>query len=103
MHIFHQFFERQILVRIGFQSNIARSVQEFSKSGIARKIAAQHQGIGKETYQSLEFGPCPACDGRAYGNILLPAVATKEDLKRRQERHVQCSILAATQVQKPVC
>ena len=90
-------------MHIGFQSNIARSVQEFSKSGIVRKIAAQHQGIGKETLSVFRVRPFPACDGRAYGNILLPAVATKEDLKRRQERHVQCSILAATQVQKPVC
>ena len=83
----HQLLKRDVLVGIGLQSHLAHPPQKLPETGIARRIAAHHQGIDEEADQSLEFFAGPICNRGAHDDVVLARVALEQDLQGRQQRH----------------
>ena len=62
---------------------------------VAGEIAAQHQRVDEEADHALELGPVAPGDGHAHRDVLLAAVAVKQDEEGGEQRHEQRRALAA--------
>ena len=65
MELFHQLLERQILMGIGSQRGFSYPAQQRTKTRIARKIAAQRQGVDEEADQVFGLRLGAVGDGSA--------------------------------------
>ncbi len=74
---------------IGSQGDRPHALEQFSKTGVAGEVGAQHQDVDEEPDQALELGPMAIGDERAHRDIVLPAVAVQQGLEGRQQGHEQ--------------
>ena len=72
---FHQFFERQILMRVSLQGIFAHLPDQGFKIEIVVEFCLKHQCIDKEADQMLDFGSVAIGHRRADQNFLLTRVA----------------------------
>ena len=84
-----QLLERQILILERPQRRRPHPLQSLPKLRVAGQIAAQHQRVGHEPDQALQFRPLPVGDRRAHHDVFLSGVARQQGLEHRQRRHEQ--------------
>ena len=89
-----QLFERHVLVQVGGQRGLAHPAEQLAERGLARQVAAQHQGVDEEPDQPLDLHPVAAGDGRAHREVVLAAVARQQGLEAGQQHHEERRSLA---------
>src|SRR5262245_61178567 len=72
--------------------------QQFGKGWITGEVVAQHQHVDEEADEVLGFTAISIGNAAADHNIFLPAIAMKQCLKSRQQRHKERYILTAAEV-----
>ena len=85
-------------MRLGFQEHRVRALHEVPETGVARQIAAQHQGVDEAPDQLLGLEARPARHRSADAQIVLAAVAEEQRLEGRQEHGEQRRALAQGEV-----
>ena len=81
--------ERQVLMRLSAERGLPNARQQHAEARIARQIGAHHQRVHEESDQLLELETAAIGHRRPDADVVLPAVARQEKLKRRQQRHEQ--------------
>ena len=89
LQLLDQPFEGQVLMRLRPERRLPHARQQPAEARIARNIRAHHQRVDEEADQRLELETAPVGDRRAHADVLLPAVARQQELKRREKRHEQ--------------
>src|SRR5664279_5469063 len=75
LQLLHQFLEGNVLMRVGIESRLLHTPQQFQETGIAREIGTQYKRIYEETYERFEFGVVSSCNGRAHHDIVLSRIS----------------------------
>ncbi len=84
---FHDLVEGRVLVRLGFQRRLAHPPHHFREAGLALEVHAHHHGVGEESDERLQFRARAVGDGRADGDVALPARPREQDVERGQHHH----------------
>ena len=95
---FDQTFEGNILMSVRPHRGLPHPTQQFGETGITRNIAAQHQRVHKQTNEFFNFGTAASGNGRAYHQIVLPAVTGQQNIETSQQGHEQGHILGAAEI-----
>ena len=85
LELFHQLFERQVLVRIRAHGGFPYPAQQLTEAGIIRQIGAHHQRVDEEADQLLDFGAIASGDRGADDHVLLAGVAREQHIEGRQQ------------------
>ncbi len=87
---FDQLLERQVLVRVRLQRQVAHAREQGTEGRVAGKVGAQHQRIHEEADQPFQLRPGAIGDRRADDDVGLAAQARQQHIERRQQHHEQC-------------
>ena len=82
---FHQFFKRQIRMRIRAQRSLLHSPQYLPKRRIARQVGPHNQSVDKEADEPLNLGSIPPRNRRPNQNVVLPRVPLQQHLECSQQ------------------
>ena len=89
--------ERQVLVLVGAQRDLANAMQQRAEARVAREAGPQGQHVHEVADQSLHLGPTTVGDRRADHDVVLAAVAMEQGLERGQQQHERRHPLAAAE------
>src|SRR5215217_506247 len=87
--LFHDPFERELLVRVSSQTHLPYLPQQLPKTLHSTNLRPQRQRVHKQSDQPFHLGPATARDRATHHDVFLPRVAPQQHLKHRQQRHVQ--------------
>src|SRR5437016_2882328 len=96
MQLFHQFLERNILVRVSSETDLSHLAQKFREPWMAGYPGPQGKGVHKESNQELGLRLAPPGYGRSYSDLDLACVAVQQNLESSHQGHENCGTL-------PVC
>src|SRR6185312_10983033 len=77
------------LVRQGAQRRFADAGEQLAKAWIARQVGPQRQRVREEADQRLELDARAVGRRRTDADVALIGVSREQDLKRRQQRHIE--------------
>ncbi len=89
LQLFDEFFERQILMRVGVDGCLAHTCEKIAEARVALQTRSQHQRVDEESDQTLDFGAAAIGDRCPDRDIAASGVASQQRLPRRDERHEQ--------------
>src|SRR6478609_6554462 len=101
LNLFHQAFERNILVLISLERRVPYHLQQLSTNRLPSHRSPHHQCVHKKSDQVFHFGCASTCNRRAYCDVPLPAVLCQHHLKARQQGHEESRLLCARQSLQP--
>ena len=93
----HDPFERQVLMRIGFQGRPPHLRQQLQKCRVSSKIAAERQQIDEESDQGFRLLTVAIGHVGADEDVLLSRRAEQQRVESRQKCHEQGHALLAAQ------
>src|SRR5207248_6900193 len=85
----HQLLEWQSLMRIGTQSGVSHTAEQFFEARVTREIPPQCQCIQEEADQALRLALSAVGDRSANDNVFLTAVAIEKRLESGKQSHEQ--------------
>ncbi|MNM50433.1 hypothetical protein D3C81_614700 [compost metagenome] len=86
---FHQLVERQVLVRLAFDGNLAYLLQQLCGAHLAVQLATQHLGVEKRANQPFAFRADAVGHRRANAQVTLAAVAVQQGGQGGSHGHEQ--------------
>ena len=98
---FDEFLERQTLMCLRVESDVADTIQQLRERRIAADIDTQNDRINKEANQLIEFDTIATGDRRTDEQIGLPRVAMQQHVERAEHDHEQCAAVTPTEI--PQC
>ena len=84
---FHQFLKRQILMPESAKDGLPHPSDQFEKTRVTGKIAAQRQHIDEQADHTLGFLYPTIGDRRAHHDVFLTRVAIQQYLEGGQQKH----------------
>src|SRR4026209_845899 len=101
LQLFHELLEWHVQVRIRTQAHFLHSLQQLDKCRLAAQVNAQRQGVYEGSDQPFGVLIIPTGEWRADYDVVLPAIALEQSLKRGEERHEQRHALTPAQLLQP--
>ncbi len=89
LQLFHQAFERQILVLVSVQGGLLHLAQQGPEAVVSIQASPQDQGVDEEADQRGDLGPAAPGDGDPHRQVGLPAVTVEQQVEGRQQGHEQ--------------
>src|SRR5215510_1830200 len=86
--LFHQFFERNILMCVSSQTHISDPLQQLTETRVAGQVCPQHQRVQEEPDYALHFREIAIRDSCPYHNVCLAGVPAEQHLEYCQQHHV---------------
>ena len=92
---FDDALERQVLMRVGFETDFTHALEKLGERRIAGQIGAQSQSVNEKADEPLQLGTVTARDGRADDDVVLPGETREKNFERGQQDHEQRDLLFA--------
>ena len=83
----HETLEGRVLVLIGRQASGSHPLEQLPKARIPAQVRTQHERVGEEADQLLEFRPRTVRDRRGDDHVLQPRRSGEQRLVAREEGH----------------
>src|SRR5437763_8320271 len=93
-----QLSERDILVRIGGQRDLADTGNKLAESQIAAEAGAQHQLVYEQANQPFSANLVAVGNVSSNNNIFLSSIAAEQRLKSGKQCHIERDAFAAAQL-----
>ena len=94
---FNDFFEGDVLVRVGLNRDLAHPVEQLDEGRVFREICTQRERVDEEPDHRLDLGPIAVRAGSADHDV-APAVQTgDQQAQRRQEHHERGRVARAAE------
>src|SRR5437764_7559008 len=94
---FDQLPERNILVRIGGQRDLADPGDKLAETGIAAEAGAQHQLVYEQANQPFSANLVAVGNVCSNNNIFLSSIAAEQRLKSGKQCHIERDAFTAAQ------
>ena len=96
--LFHQMFERRVLMGIGLQGSLVDTRQKIDEAGVARQIVAHDQRVDQRADQVLGFDVVPIGNRHPHRKIELAAAARQHQLEAGQQAHERCRAMPVAEL-----
>ncbi len=89
--------ERQVLVRVGVETDLADAREQLAEARVAAEIDAEHQRVHEESNQPFDLGAIAVRHRRSDDDVASTGVAGDERIPRSDERHEKRHAFATAQ------
>ncbi len=97
LQLLDQLLERQILMRVAVEADLAHARQKVADARIARQIGAEDERVHEETDQAFDLGAVAIRHRRPDGDVGSSGVARQQHVPRGEQRHEERDALASAQ------
>src|SRR5215471_5180444 len=97
LQLLDQFLERHVLMRVRLQRDLAYLRQKLSDRWIARDAVPHDERVDEEPDDRRELRVVAARDRHAHDDVVLSAIAVKQRLESREQRHEERHALSLAQ------
>src|SRR5436853_3207365 len=87
MQVFHELFERNLLMNIRLDRALSGLPQEIVETVASVDARSYHDRVHKEPYEVFDLRQAPVGHRYSNGNIRLAAVLMEQRLESREESH----------------
>ena len=97
LQLLDELLERQVLMGVGFQGDLAHAPEELAEAGLAGEARAQDEGVDEKPDEAFGLQAGAARERRADADVQASGEAGEQSLEGPQQGHEQGSPLAAAE------